>query len=322
MDIYDEVIAAEQRIRPYVQETMLDESLALSQAAQARVWLKLENLQHTGSFKVRGAMNKLLSLSAEEKARGIITASTGNHGAAVAYGLRALKLPGTIFVPENVSPVKAAAIERFGAELQHHGTNPLETELHARRYAEERGLVYISPYNDAAVIAGQGTIGVELARQCPQLDAVFVAVGGGGLAAGVAGYLKAALSRQIKIIGCLPENSPEMAASVAAGRFVAMEPLPTLSDGTAGGFEPGAITFDLCRELIDEFVLVSEAEIAAAMRSFIETHHLLIEGAAGVALAAFEKMKERFRDSNVVVILCGANISLKTLRAILCNDEK
>ncbi|HZS06635.1 MAG TPA: threonine/serine dehydratase [Blastocatellia bacterium] len=317
MNIHTEATLAEERIRPFVRETPLEESLVLSQAAQAQVFLKLENLQHTGSFKVRGAMNKLLALSPEQRERGIITASTGNHGAAVAYGLRVLNIPGTIFVPENVSTVKAEAIKRFGAGVRHYSTNPLETELYARRYAEENGLVYISPYNDPDVIAGQGTIGVELGRQCPQLDAVFVSVGGGGLAAGVAGYLKAALPRSVIVIGCLPENSPEMAVSVKAGRFVEMEPQPTLSDGTAGGFEPGAITFDLCRELIDDFVLVSEAEIAAAMRQFIETHHLLIEGSAGVALAGFEKLKEQFSGRNVVIVICGANISLATLRKIL-----
>jgi threonine dehydratase len=167
------------------------------------------------------------------------------------------------------------------------------------------------------VIAGQGTIAAELARQCSQIDAVFIAVGGGGLAAGVAGYLKATVSPQVKIIGCLPENSPEMAVSVKAGRFIEMETKPTLSDGTAGGFEPGAITFDLCRELIDEYVLVSEQEIAVAMRQFMETHHMLIEGAAGVALAGYLKLKERFRRRNIVIIICGSNISLATLKMVL-----
>ncbi|HWQ36310.1 MAG TPA: threonine/serine dehydratase [Blastocatellia bacterium] len=317
VDIYAEATRAEGRIRPYLRETPLDYSLPLSQQTQAEVFLKLENLQYTGSFKTRGAMNKLLALTPEQQRRGIVTASTGNHGAAVAFGLRALSLPGVVFVPENASATKVEAIRRYGAEVRHYSTSPLETELYARRYAAENNLVYISPYNDPDVIAGQGTIGVELLRQCPAVDAVFIAVGGGGLAAGVAGYLKSALRRDLTIIGCLPENSPEMAVSVKAGHFVEMEPQPTLSDATAGGFEPGAITFDLCRALIDDYVLVSEAEIAATMREFIEAHHLLIEGSAGVALAGFLKLQERFRQKSVVIIICGANISLTTLKTIL-----
>jgi threonine dehydratase len=317
VNLSSEAIIAEQRIRPYLRETLLEHSLPLSESAGAQVFLKLENLQHTGSFKARGAMNKLLSLTPEEQRRGIVTASTGNHGAAVAFGLRTLNLPGIVFVPENASATKVAAIRRYGAEVRHHGATPLEAELYTRRYAEKNDLIYISPYNDPAVIAGQGTIGVELARQCPHLDAVFIAVGGGGLISGVAGYLKAALPRPVSIIGCLPENSPEMALSVRAGRFVEMESKPTLSDGTAGGFEPGAITFDLCRALVDEYVLASEAEIAAAMRGFMETHHQMIEGAAGAALAGFAKLQDRFRQQNVVIVICGANISLATLKTIL-----
>jgi threonine dehydratase len=315
--IYDEVIKAEQRIHPYIKETPLEYSLYLSQLTRSQVWLKLENLQYTGSFKTRGAMNKLLSFSEEQKERPIITASTGNHGAAVAFGLRTLNLPGVIFMPENASPTKVSAIRRFGAEIRTHGANCLETEIFARRYAERSGLVYISPYNDPDVIAGQGTIGVELERQLKKIDALFVSVGGGGLASGVAGYLKSPPQNRLSVVGCLPENSPEMALSVKAGKFVEFASKETLSDGTAGGFEPGAITFDLCKTLIDDFVLVSEEEIAASMRQFIETHHLLIEGSAGVAVAGFLKLKERFVDQNVVIVICGANISLSTLQSIL-----
>jgi threonine dehydratase len=315
--IYDEVIQAELRIRPHIKETPLEYSLYLSRLTQSQVWLKLENLQHTGSFKARGAMNKLLALSGEGKEPLIITASTGNHGAAVAFGLRTLNLPGVIFVPQNASPTKVSAIKRFGAEIRTHGANGLETEIFARDYAEQNGLVYVSPYNDPDVVAGQGTIGLELERQMTKIDALFVSVGGGGLASGVAGYLKSLPQNQLSVIGCLPENSPEMALSVKAGEFVEFASKETLSDGTAGGFEPGAITFDLCGKLIDDFVLVSEEEIAAAMRQFIETHHLLIEGSAGVALAGFLKLKERFVDRNVVIIICGANISLSTLKSIL-----
>jgi threonine dehydratase len=314
---YDQVIEAEERIRPYIKETPLEYSVYLSQLTQAHVWLKLENLQHTGSFKLRGAMNKLLTLDDGQTTRPVITASTGNHGAGVAFGLQALHRPGIIFVPENAAPAKVAAIERLGAETRVHGSSCLETENFARQYAEREELTYISAYNDPAVIAGQGTIGREVARQSPRIDALFASVGGGGLISGIACYLKSQLPNPLSIIGCLAENSPEMALSVKAGKFVEFEPLPTLSDGTAGGFERGAITFDLCRNLVDDYVLLSEEEIAEAMRRFIETHHMLIEGSAGVAIAGFLKMQESFRNQNVVIVICGANISLSVLKTIL-----
>ncbi len=316
MNVYEEVLQAEQRIRSYVRETPLEYSLALSEMSHAEVFLKLENLQHTGSFKVRGAMNKLLSLTSEEKARGVVTASTGNHGAATAFGLRALNLTGTIFVPENAAPTKVAAIKRYGARIEKHGVDCLETELYAQGYAREQGLTYISPYNDPQVIGGQGTIGVELMRQAEKIDAVFVSVGGGGLISGLAGYLKQTLPN-VKVIGCLPENSPEMALAVQAGHHVQIEPKATLSDGTAGGFEPGAITFALCQQQVDEYILVSEAEIAAALRLVLETHHQLIEGSAGVAIAGFQKRHQQYNGQNVVIVLCGANISLATLKQVL-----
>lgn len=312
-----EIIQAEQRIRPYSKETPLEYSLSLSQSTQAEVWLKLENLQLTGSFKLRGALNKLLSLGAKQMERPVVTASTGNHGAGLAYGLKALGRQGIIFVPEHADQSKVDAVRRLGAEIRVHGSNCLETEIFAREYAEENGLTYISAYNDRAVIAGQGTIGSELARQTSSIAAVFAAVGGGGMISGIASFLKTQLPNPVSIIGCLPENSPEMALSVRAGKFIEFAPRPTISDGTAGGFERGAITYELCRDLVDDYVLVSEAEIGAAMRSFIETHHLLIEGAAGVALAGFLKTADQYRGRKVVIVICGANIGLAALKTIL-----
>lgn len=319
MNLPTETTQAEQRIRSYIRETPLDHALALSEMGQSHVYLKLENLQYTGSFKLRGSMNKLLSLSPAERAQGIVTASSGNHGAAVAYGLKRLGLPGQIFVPENASPVKVEMIRRLGARVHHYGHDSGLTELYARDYANQHGLVYISPYNDEQIIAGQGTIGVELARQLGQIDAVFVTVGGGGLISGIAGYLKA-VQPQIKVIGCLPQNSPVMAESVKAGQIIEMESLPTLSDGSAGGIEPGAITFELCQKLVDDFVLVSEDEIKAAIRLIIESQHMLVEGAAGVAVAAYLTTAKRFRAQNVVIVLCGANISLEALKSVIGPD--
>ncbi len=282
----------------------------------ARVFLKMENLQHTGSFKVRGAMNALLSLSEEQKAKGIVTASSGNHGLGIAFGLHTLNISGSVFVPENTSPTKIEAIRRYGADLRFYGNDGVITEIYARSYAQQHGLVYISPYNDPRVIGGQGTIGVELCRQSERIDAALVALGGGGLISGIAEYVKTVFPAA-EISGCSPEHSPVMAKSVQAGHILEMESLPTLSDGTAGGVEQDAITFPLCQRLVDDYILVSEEEIRQAIRLFIETHHMLIEGAAGVALAALLKAAQRFQGKHVVVILCGANISLQTLKTIL-----
>ena len=318
-----EIDAAEGRIRPYIRETPVEESSALAGPAGGpggrgapRVFLKLENLQITGSFKLRGAMNKLLSLSARQKEAGIVTASSGNHGAAVAFGLKALGCKGVIFVPENVSPAKVANIRSFGAEVRTHGLDCGHTEVFARRQAEEQGRVYVSPYNDPVVVAGQGTIGLEMARQVPRLDAVFVALGGGGLISGIASYLKSA-KPGVEIVACSPENSAVMHHSMAAGRILEMESKPTLSDGTAGAVEKDAITLDLCTRLVDRSLLVSEEEIRAAMRLVIETHHTLIEGAAGVAVAGFLKERGRLAGKTAAVVLCGANIARDRLKEVL-----
>ncbi len=313
--------AAQARLRPHIRETPCDESLALGQRLKGTVWLKGEHLQHTGSFKARGALHKLLCLTPELRARGVVAASSGNHGAGVAWAARLLGLRALIYVPEQASPAKVAMIRRYGADVLHVGTDGLDTELHARAVAQREGQCYVSPYNDLEVVAGQGTVGVEMAAQLPALDAVIVAVGGGGLIAGVAAALKVAMP-SVRVIGALPANSPVMAESVAAGRIVERESYPTLSDGTAGGIEAGAVTFPLCQQLVDEWVQVDEEAIAAAMVRFIDDHHQLIEGSAGVALAALEgraagRGAAGLGGERVGVVLCGANIALPALLRVL-----
>ena len=310
------IYRAEQRIRPYVRETPLDFSPELSARCAAEVYLKLENLQYTGSFKLRGAMHYLLSLSPEQRRKGVVAASSGNHGAAVAYGMHALGMGGIVFVPRHASPVKVAAMQRYGADVRFQGEDSLEAELAARKYAEQHDMAYISPYNDTIVIAGQGSIAIELLRQKPDLELVFVAVGGGGLIAGVAAALKAG-NRMTQVIGCQPRNSAVMMHSIAAGHILDMPSDVTLSDGTAGGIEADAITLGLCRELVDAWVLVDETQIADAMRLMMESHHMLIEGAAGVALAGLLTCAEHTQARKIAVVLCGANISLETLKTIL-----
>jgi len=316
MNIPQEVIAAEERIRPHIRETILDYSPYYSKLAGANVYFKLENLQYTGSFKVRGAMNKVLSLTPAERNRGVVTASTGNHGAATAFSLGKFDATGFVFVQEDAAAGKVQAIERLGAEVRYHGNDGAVTEAHARQYARDHRLTYISPYNDPQVIGGQGTIAVELAKQLDQIDMVFVALGGGGLISGIAGYLKS-IQPAVRIIGCSPENSQVMIQSVKAGQILDLPSLPTLSDGTAGGIEPKSITFELCRDLVDDYETVSETEIKASLRQYLQVHHMLIEGSAAVALAACRKQGDRLAGKNVVVILCGANISVETLKEIL-----
>jgi threonine dehydratase len=316
MSILQAILQAEHSIRPYIRTTPLEHSHPLSQLTEGQVFLKLENLQYTGSFKVRGAMNALLSLTPEQRKKGVVTASSGNHGIAVAFGLHALSAQGTIFMNETTSSAKVAAIRSYGATIRFWGTDSVMAEEYARSYAAQNDLVYISPYNDQHVIGGQGTIAVELCQQIEHIDTVLVALGGGGMISAIATYLKSVFPRA-QIIGCSPQNSPVMAKSVQAGRILTLESLPTLSDGTAGGVEQDAITFPLCQQLVDDYILVSEEEIRHAMRLCIQTHHMLIEGAAAVPLAALVQTPERFRDKTVVVVLCGANVSLETLKAIL-----
>ena len=316
MNITKEVIAAEKRIRPHIRQTILDYSPYYSKLAGANVYFKLENLQHTGSFKVRGAMNKVLSLTPAERDRGVVTASTGNHGAATAFSLGKFNATGIVFVPQDAAAGKVQAIERLGAQVRYHGDDGAVTEAHARQYARDNRLTYISPYNDPQVIGGQGTIAVELAKQLDQIDMVFIALGGGGLISGVAGYLKS-IQPDVRIIGCSPENSQVMIESVKAGQILNLASLQTLSDGTAGGIEPNSITFGLCRDLVDDYETVSEAEIKESLRQYMQVHHILIEGSAAVALAACVKQGDRLAGKNVVVILCGANISVETLKEIL-----
>ena len=317
------IVEAYQRIRPWVRETPLEEASAQAPGGGVSVFYKLEHLQHTGSFKFRGASNKIALLTPEQAAAGVIAASNGNHGLGVAAAAQARGIAAEVYCSSQVSPAKAQRIERHGARIRAVGDDPLTAEVAARRAAEQSGRVFISPYNDADVIAGQGTIAIELERQLPGLDAVFVAVGGGGLIGGIGAYLKAA-SPETEIVGCWPENSPVLYECLQAGRIVEVAERPTLSESTSGGLEPGSVTLDVCRRAIDRSVMVSEAEVLAAMRMILETEHWVIEGAAGVAVAAFRKEAQRYRGKTVAIVLCGRNLSpgvLRTLASAMMSPE-
>jgi len=311
-----DIVLAANRISSHIRETPLDYSPFFSEETGCEVWLKLENLQHTGSFKLRGAFNKLLSLTPEQRKTGCVAASSGNHGAAIAYAMKKLGVTGVIFVPEQTSSAKVDAIKRFGGDVRFFGTDGLDTEQHARQYADENSMAYLSPYNDEHVIGGQGTCGVEISRQISDVDAVFVAVGGGGLISGIGAYLKS-VNLAVEVVSCQPVASMVMTESVKAGSLLDLSSEPTLSDGTAGGIEESAITFDICRDIVDRYVVVSEEEIAEGMRQFIDSHHQLPEGAAGVAIAGFLQVASDFAGKTVVIVICGGNISRETLKRVI-----
>ena len=313
MDMVPECSAAASRIGAHVRHTPVEYSPVLSEISGARVYLKMENLQATGSFKLRGATNALLSLAGGASA--VVAASSGNHGMAVAHAAGVADVDALIFVPEAAAPSKLETIEAMGAEIKKVEGDPILAESAARSYAEEQGLPYLSPYNDPAVIAGQGTIGVELESDLERVDALFTSMGGGGLISGAGGYLKE--RRGTRAVACSPVNSAVMHESLQSGRILDLPSFPTLSDGTAGGVEPGAITFDLCQDIVDESLTVSEDEIRVAMRMVIGRHHTLIEGSAAVAVAGFLQTADRWSGKQVAIVLCGANVGLSVLKRVL-----
>ena len=313
-DLKESCQTAYNNIKKHIVKTPLIHSKNLSSISDTNVFLKLENFQHTGSFKLRGAMNKILNLP--DKSISVVAASSGNHGAAVAYSLRNLKMKGLVYVPENAVSSKVKLMKKYGVEIRYSGNDSLIAESSAISYAEENNLSFVSPYNDIDVISGQGTIGVEMINQLKDLDVLFITVGGGGLISGVGGYLKS-INSNINIIGCSPENSPVMKISLNKGKIIEFDSLPTLSEGSAGGIERDSITYNFCEEFIDDFYLVSEEEIAENIKFFIANEKLLIEGAAAVSVAAFLKNKKLFKGMNVGIVICGGNIGNDTLKSIL-----
>lgn len=341
-----EITEVSHRLASFVAPTELMHSPQLSEMGNCMAYFKLENLQPTGSFKVRGAFNKIVETEGlapepaddeeapttepteapppaktdanEQPPLKYVAASTGNHGAALAHAARELQREATVFVPENASPSKIARIAKLGAKVIKHGSDCIETEIHARQFAKEHGMVYVSPYNDESVILGQGTIADELIQQfeTEPVDTVIAAVGGGGLIGGVGSRLKE-LSQEAEVIGVCPENSTSLISSIAAEHAVADDCLPTLSDATAGGIEEGSITIELCRQTVDHFTTVSEEDIARTLRWFVSTYDMRIEGAAAVAVAGFLKLRNNFAGKNVVIVICGGNIDDHVLDGIM-----
>lgn len=311
-----QIVDAHTAIRPQVRVTPLELSAPLSLMNGCEIFLKCEHIQRTGSFKFRGAVNKIRLLNDSERKSGVITASTGNHGQALALAARSSGVPVTVYAPATAAKVKLEAMRTFGARVELVEGDALAAEKAAAEQAAELGKLFVSPYNDIDIIAGQGTVGAELYDRAPDLDAVFVSVGGGGLISGVGSIMKK-LSPKTQIIGCWPENATAMYSSLQAGKIIDIPERDTLSDGTAGGVEPGSVTFPLCQQVIDRCELVSEQEIRRAMRLLASTDRWMIEGAAGVALAAALRLTPEFKGRKIAVVLCGRNIVLeKYLQAI------
>lgn len=316
IDFPTEVIKAYNRSKSSIRKTPLEHSPYLSNLIDGNVYLKLDNIQKTGSFKFRGAVSKMTSISATEKEKGVVTASTGNHGAACSLAMSLLGIDGKIVVPTIVHKNKVNNILNLGGKVEYHGDDCLIAEERAQEISKTTGATYISPYNDPAIICGQGTMGYEIDQDLKNIDSVFVSVGGGGLICGVGGYLKS-VQKNVKMVAVSPKNSCVMYESIKAGKQLDLPSDPTLSDGTAGGVEMGSITFELCQRIIDEFILVTEDEIADGIRIGVEKHHQLIEGAAGAAIAGFMKLKDKLNGQTVVIVMCGGNISSEVLKSIL-----
>jgi len=275
--------------------------------------LKLENQQHTGSFKVRGAFNKLIQLSDEDRLNGIVAASSGNHAQGLGYAGNHLGVEATIVVPSHTPRVKIDAIRRYGVELIVHGEEYMDAERLARRMERKQEKTFVSGYNDIQIIEGQGTLGLEMLESDPDLDVVLVPVGGGGLISGVSAAIKGT-NKHIEVVGVQSVASPVMCESIRQGRIVDLELEESVAEGLHGGIEEGSITFKLCEEYVDDFILVQEQTIIEAIAHHLYLDHQVVEGAGAVGAAAIMENPERFKGRNVGVVVSGGNIDEKLLR--------
>ena len=312
---HDRVKQAHGVIKPYIRETGIERARSL-ESSVGEVWLKLECQQVTGSFKARGALNRLSALSERERERGVVACSAGNHGLGVAMASEVYGIASTIFLPRTVDPTRKRTLEEYSCSAHVIGDSYDECEVKARQVAQETGKVFISPYNDPGVIAGQGTIAVELLDQLPHVEVVLIAVGGGGLVAGVAAYLKA-VKPSIRIVGVSPANSAGMYDKVTGISADFAAHLETLSDSTAGSVEEGSITIDMCKALVDQWILVEEKDISAAMRYLFYEHRLVVEGAGALSVAAYLKEREQLTNYTCALIVCGSNIDPATFLRVV-----
>lgn len=304
---------AAKRLKGLIKETPLIASPIFSQESGNKVWLKPENLQLTGAYKVRGAYNKILSLTEEERKRGIIAASAGNHAQGVALAAAQLGVQTTIVMPCTTPLIKVEATRSYGANVVLHGNMYDEACKEARRLEQARGLVFVHPFDDPAVMAGQGTIGLEIFDELPEVDAVLVPVGGGGLISGIAVAMKT-LNPRIRIIGVEPEGAMAMKKSFAAGRLVTLDHVDTIADGVAVKV-PGALTYEIARHWVDEIITVNDYDLMDAMLQLLEKHKLIAENAGVLSLAGLNKLN--CTGKNIVSVISGGNIDVVTISSMI-----
>ncbi|MBX3608957.1 MAG: threonine ammonia-lyase [Hydrogenophaga sp.] len=309
----DDIRRAAQRLDGQVLRTPCVESRTLSQLTGCQVFLKFENLQYTASFKERGACNKLSQLTADERARGVIAMSAGNHAQGVAYHAQRLGLRAVIVMPRFTPGVKVERTRGFGAEVVLHGDTLDESRAHARQLAAEQGLVFVHPYDDEAIVAGQGTVALEMLADVPDLDTLVIAVGGGGLIAGMATVAKA-LRPGIEVVGVQTERFPAMVNAIKGTHLP--QGASTIAEGIAVG-TPGEVNVPIVRERVDDLLLVDEGDIEQAIVMLLEIEKTLVEGAGAAGLAALLKHPRRFAGRRVGLVLCGGNIDPMLLASII-----
>ncbi len=317
-----DIIQAQETIAKYTKQTPLQRNDYFSSLCNANIYLKLENQQVTHSFKVRGVLNKLASLTAQEKAMGVVTASAGNHGQAVAYGAKQLGFKAEVVVPIRTPKVKMEGIKHYGAELVLYGDTYSEAEKKAKQIAAQKGKLYISPYNDPLIVAGQGTVGLEVLQQLPNIDAVLVPVGGGGLVAGIAIALKSK-KPEVEVIGVQSAASPVMYESLKAGEIVPAHRHDryTIAEGLAGGIEKGSITFQIAQNYVDKVLLVREESIRRAVVLLFENESLVVEGSGAVGAALLLENPDMFVGKSVALIVSGGNIDEALLKSLVAEQE-
>ena len=313
---FQDIEAARDRIKGAVNYSPCQRSIALSELAGCEIFCKLDNLQRTGSFKERGARNALSLLSPDQKKRGVIAASAGNHAQALAYQGRLLGIPATVVMPQFAPLIKVNNCEKLGANVVLHGKDFDEAKERADKIATERGLAYIDGYDDPSIIAGQGTMALEIVEQVPDLDAVIVPVGGGGLIAGVSLVVKT-LRPQATVIAVEAENVASFSAALESGKPIKITVHPTLADGLAIP-KVGANAFEIARDHVDHAVTVTEEQIAIAILRMVEMEKSVVEGAAATPLAAFlsGKLKD-LAGKKCVLLVCGGNIDPNILSRVI-----
>jgi threonine dehydratase len=311
----DDIKKAREAVYLVAHRTPMLEPPSLAPELGAHVYLKAECLQHTGSFKVRGAANKLASLTEEERARGVIAASAGNHAQGVAVAARAFNVAATVVMPEGVALAKLHATQSYGAEVVLHGADYSTAMAKAKELSQERGLIYVPGYDDARIIAGQGTLGIEIIEECPEVELVLVPVGGGGLIAGIATVLKS-LRPEIRVVGVQAKACPAAMLSLQSGEAVRTLPAPTLADGVAIP-QPGKLPLELMRRYVDDIVMVDEEAIVQAIVLLIERAKLVTEGAGALAVAALQSGAVDAAGRQTVALLSGGNIDVNLLAYIV-----